>query len=654
MQDTFNPYREWLGIAEGRPAQDYYELLGLDVGESDTALIAHRADVLTANIRKIRPGPHLAAWREILDNLIAAKACLLDAGAKAAYDAQLRSRSSAPIATPPPAVASPVIATPPPIAAPPAVAPPSPEPKAPEPVKPGDLDPWAAAMSEMSGVPEPSREGTKSSEQASKRPNEPAGPPSIFGDGPPVFSAPTPVFSSPTPVFSKPLPFEPLPPEPAAPKPTLPEPMMPAAATPIEFVASEPAPSFALGKLLAKMAAVFALVTLGVVGTVLYQQHFADSGPTVAGNSSSASGVGETPAPPGRTAPSTPVSPAPTQASATVPQADAPKPVDPPGSLPNDAPVAPPKPELPPDAVAAAPAAPVEPGASSETNPAASPGVDPAPVAPPTPNEPFLRAISAARAAMKERNYPVARTHLTAARQAAAGPEEQAQVQRVGDVLANVEQFWKGISRVLGELQPAQEFSAGNTQYIVVEVTPARLTLRTEGRNVAFDPRKLPAAVAAGMAESNFTEDASSMMLIGAFLAAEGDAAGARKAWQLAARGGASLGDMMKELDEAAPGAVAPANPLEAKIAELEQKAKAAQTTVAHKEVADAAMAMAKDAAAANRIAEAHRLVDLAMAEAQRSRNVVLFRSAKTIKDKLPQTGPKPSAPGPASPQELE
>lgn len=88
MSEAFDPFREWLG-REGGPPRDYYELLGIARGQTDVEAIGMQADVLTAQIRRIRPGPHVVAWQELLDAVAAAKRCLTDPKARAAYDAGL-------------------------------------------------------------------------------------------------------------------------------------------------------------------------------------------------------------------------------------------------------------------------------------------------------------------------------------------------------------------------------------------------------------------------------------------------------------------------------------------------------------------------------------------------------------------------------------
>lgn len=88
MSEAFDPFREWLGRQEGAP-KDYYELLGIACDETNAELIARQADVLTAQIRRIRPGPHVLAWQQMLDAVAAAKRCLTDPRARAAYDGRL-------------------------------------------------------------------------------------------------------------------------------------------------------------------------------------------------------------------------------------------------------------------------------------------------------------------------------------------------------------------------------------------------------------------------------------------------------------------------------------------------------------------------------------------------------------------------------------
>ena len=95
MADTFDPYSEWLGIEGGRRPPDHYRLLGLKQFESDPELIARAADAALAQVRRVRPGAHLAEWSHLLDRINLTKTCLLDPATRKAYDERLSKQSSA-------------------------------------------------------------------------------------------------------------------------------------------------------------------------------------------------------------------------------------------------------------------------------------------------------------------------------------------------------------------------------------------------------------------------------------------------------------------------------------------------------------------------------------------------------------------------------
>jgi hypothetical protein len=89
MADAFDPYRKWLGIDATRRPIDHYCLLGVKTYESDPAVIQEAADERMLLIRKYQTGPHATETQQILNELSAAKLCLLDAAAKTAYDQML-------------------------------------------------------------------------------------------------------------------------------------------------------------------------------------------------------------------------------------------------------------------------------------------------------------------------------------------------------------------------------------------------------------------------------------------------------------------------------------------------------------------------------------------------------------------------------------
>jgi hypothetical protein len=96
VPDQFDPYAQWLGIVEPQRPVNYYVLLGIAPSESDPARIAQAADMQAARVRRIRPGPYLVQWSALLDEIAAAKACLTNPQARAAYDAALVGQRSAP------------------------------------------------------------------------------------------------------------------------------------------------------------------------------------------------------------------------------------------------------------------------------------------------------------------------------------------------------------------------------------------------------------------------------------------------------------------------------------------------------------------------------------------------------------------------------
>jgi hypothetical protein len=93
VSDTFNPYREWLGLS-GSPPANHYALLSLPVLESDQAKVAAACDRAITKVRSFRPGPNAKLWAQLLDEINRARTCLLDPARKAVYDAQLRGASA--------------------------------------------------------------------------------------------------------------------------------------------------------------------------------------------------------------------------------------------------------------------------------------------------------------------------------------------------------------------------------------------------------------------------------------------------------------------------------------------------------------------------------------------------------------------------------
>jgi hypothetical protein len=96
--DPFDPYHEWLGIEPRYQPVDHYRLLGLARLESDLGRIATAADERMALVRSFQVGPRGRFTQTLLNELAAAKVCLLNPAAKAAYDAVLSQAMSAALA----------------------------------------------------------------------------------------------------------------------------------------------------------------------------------------------------------------------------------------------------------------------------------------------------------------------------------------------------------------------------------------------------------------------------------------------------------------------------------------------------------------------------------------------------------------------------
>lgn len=120
MTEAFDPYHRWLGISPKHRPPDHYRLLGLERGESDPEVIRDAAERQMGHVRQYQLGPNAELSQRILNELAAAKGCLLDAERRAAYDAQLsletagRQEPSAAEADSPLAVELPAPATAPP------------------------------------------------------------------------------------------------------------------------------------------------------------------------------------------------------------------------------------------------------------------------------------------------------------------------------------------------------------------------------------------------------------------------------------------------------------------------------------------------------------------------------------------------------------
>ena len=90
MPDSFNPYHKWLAIPpEDQPA-NHYRILAIELWEDDTEVIANAAEQRISHLRILEMGEQGETASELIAEITAARDCLLDPAARAAYDEQLR------------------------------------------------------------------------------------------------------------------------------------------------------------------------------------------------------------------------------------------------------------------------------------------------------------------------------------------------------------------------------------------------------------------------------------------------------------------------------------------------------------------------------------------------------------------------------------
>ncbi len=95
MTGQFDPYRTWLGIPPDRQPPNHYDLLGIPLFEEDPTVISHAADQRMGFLRTFQAGAHQAESQRLLNEVAAARVCLLNAEKKAAYDRRLRAEIAA-------------------------------------------------------------------------------------------------------------------------------------------------------------------------------------------------------------------------------------------------------------------------------------------------------------------------------------------------------------------------------------------------------------------------------------------------------------------------------------------------------------------------------------------------------------------------------
>jgi hypothetical protein len=90
--EKFDPYQAWLAIPPGEQPPHHYRLLGLSPFERNPDTIDNAADRQTMHVREHSTGKLARFAHRLLNEISAAKLCLLDKHRKAAYDDSLKEK----------------------------------------------------------------------------------------------------------------------------------------------------------------------------------------------------------------------------------------------------------------------------------------------------------------------------------------------------------------------------------------------------------------------------------------------------------------------------------------------------------------------------------------------------------------------------------
>jgi len=109
MAKPFDPYHSWLGIRPEEQPPNHYRLLGVQPFEDNADAIENAADQRMAHLRTFQTGKRAEHSQALLNEVAAAKLCLLKPERKAKYDKQLRAELEPEVAEPEPVPVVPAI-----------------------------------------------------------------------------------------------------------------------------------------------------------------------------------------------------------------------------------------------------------------------------------------------------------------------------------------------------------------------------------------------------------------------------------------------------------------------------------------------------------------------------------------------------------------
>ena len=90
MSEKFDPYYQWLGIPANEQPLHHYRLLGIALFEENPTVIGNAADRQMAHLRTFQAGQHATESQRLLNEVAAARVCLLTPVKKSMYDQVLR------------------------------------------------------------------------------------------------------------------------------------------------------------------------------------------------------------------------------------------------------------------------------------------------------------------------------------------------------------------------------------------------------------------------------------------------------------------------------------------------------------------------------------------------------------------------------------
>ena len=78
MSSAFDPYHKWLGISPREQPPNHYRLLAIDLYESDPEVIDSAANRQMSYLQELASGPNVRYAQKLLNEIAAARVCLLD------------------------------------------------------------------------------------------------------------------------------------------------------------------------------------------------------------------------------------------------------------------------------------------------------------------------------------------------------------------------------------------------------------------------------------------------------------------------------------------------------------------------------------------------------------------------------------------------